>query len=157
MLTPPVHRAGYGAPPNRRGEMRRIVRLGCTVRRLDTWQLVGDRTADLSPQGMLLLSDERLAEGTEVVVSFQATELPIWFDTLGTVARIIEGRRPGDPGRAFGVRFETLPSVSRLILRGHLRRHPPTLARRERPAPVTTPDPDYAALVRDIWAGRSDG
>jgi hypothetical protein len=155
MLTPSVNRAACnGPPPNRRGEMRRSARLGCVVRRMDTWRLVGDRTVDLSPQGMLVLSDERLDWGTELVVSFQATDLPIWFDTLGTVTRVVEGRRPGDPGRALGVRFETLPSVQRLILRGHLRRHPPTASRRERPMELVSPDPDYAQIVKDIWAGR---
>ncbi len=134
--------------------MRRFTRLGCTVRRMDTWRLVGDRTIDLSPQGMLLLSDERIDHGTELVVSFQATELPIWFDTLASVTRVVEGRRPGDDGRAIGLHFETLPAVSRLILRGHLRRHPPTLPHRERPLELDSPDPDYAQIVSDIWAGR---
>jgi PilZ domain len=155
MMTPSLNRAACnGPPPNRRREMRRATRLGCTVRTMDAWRLVGDRTLDLSPQGMLLLSDERLEHGTELVVSFQATELPIWFDTLATVTRVVEGRRPGDDGRAFGVHFETLPAVSRLILRGHLRRHPSPPPRRERPVDLVSPDPDYATLVRAIWAGR---
>ena len=64
--------------------MRRSVRLPCRVRRMDDWRLLGDRAVDLSPQGLLLLSDERVDEGLELVVSFQATELPIWFDTRGT-------------------------------------------------------------------------
>ncbi|HEX4447023.1 MAG TPA: PilZ domain-containing protein, partial [Polyangiaceae bacterium] len=155
MLTASLHRAGCnGAPANRRREMRRAARLGCTVRRMDSWRLVGDRTVDLSPEGMLILSDERLDQGTELVVSFQATELPIWFDTLATVTRVVEGRRPGDAGRAIGVHFETLPAVSRLILRGHLRRHPLTMPRRDRPVELLSPDPDYAQIVKDIWAGR---
>jgi PilZ domain len=155
MLTPSLRRASCnGPPPNRRGEMRRMARLGCTVRRIDDWRLVGDRTLDLSPQGMLVLSDERLDWGTELVVSFQATELPIWFDTLASVTRVVEGRRPGDGGRAIGLHFETLPAVSRLILRGHLRRHPPTLPRRERPMDILPVDPDYAQIVQNIWNGR---
>ena len=153
-LTPSVRGAACnGPPPNRRREMRRLARFGCTVRRMDTWGLVGDRTLDLSPQGMLVLSDERLEWGTELVVSFQATELPIWFDTLATVTRLVEGRRPGDDGRAFGVHFETLPAVSRLILRGHLRRQPSPTPRRERPVDLVSPDPDYASFVKDVWAG----
>src|SRR5258707_734564 len=76
MRPPPLNGAGCtGPPPTRRREMRRATRLGCTVRAMDTWKLVGDRTLDLSPQGMLLLSDERIDCGTELVVSFQATEL----------------------------------------------------------------------------------
>jgi hypothetical protein len=107
---------------------------------------------------MLLLSDERVEEGSEVVVSFQATELPIWFDTLACVTRVVEGRRPGDPGRALGLRFETLPAVSRLILRGHLKRMPLAPPQRVPPLELTLTrrprDPDYASVVKDIWEGR---
>jgi hypothetical protein len=155
LLTPSVTRAACGAlAPNRRREMRRWARLGCRVRRVDDWSLVGDRTLDLSPQGMLVLSDERLDWGSEVVVSFQATELPIWFDTMATVVRVVEGRRPADAGRAIGLRFETLPAVSRLNLRGHLRKLPMTRPQREPTIDLGTGDrdPDYARIVKDIWA-----
>ncbi len=137
LLTPSLARAACGhLPANRRREMRRMVKLSCRVRRMDDWRLLGDRTLDLSPQGMLVLSDERVEEGLECVVSFQATELPIWFDACAKITRVVEGRRPGDPGRALGVRFETLPAVSRLILRGFLRRHPLTHAQREPPIDI---------------------
>jgi hypothetical protein len=112
---------------------------------------VGDRTVDLSPQGMLLLSDERADPGLELVVSFQATELPIWFDTFARVTRVVEGRRPGDGGRALGLHFETLPAVSRLILRGFLGRHPLTQAARKVPIdrlPRARRSVDYASEVR---------
>jgi hypothetical protein len=150
LLTPSLTRSGFGhLPPNRRGEMRRRVRLACRVRRMDDWRLLGDRTLDLSPAGMLVLSDERVEEGLDLVVSFQATELPIWFDACAKITRVVEGRRPGDPGRALGVRFETLPAVSRLILRGHLRRHPLTLAQRDPPLHlVRLSGTDYASEVR---------
>ncbi|HEY8039952.1 MAG TPA: PilZ domain-containing protein [Polyangiaceae bacterium] len=161
LLTPSLSRAAFGRlPPNRRHEMRRAIRLGCRVRRMDDWRLLGDRALDLSPQGMLVLSDERVEEGLDLVVSFQATELPIWFDTCAKVTRVVEGRRPGDPGRALGVHFETLPAVSRLILRGFLRKQPPTPALREPPidlqiADLQTPgDLDYAASVQRIYGDR---
>jgi hypothetical protein len=130
------------------------VRLGCRVRRVEDWRLLGDRAVDLSPQGMLVLSDERAEEGTELVVSFQATELPIWFDTFGTVTRVVHGRRPGDPGRALGVRFETLPAVSRLILRGYLRRMPPAPATREPPPDLIDERIDYAGMLRPLLLER---
>jgi hypothetical protein len=134
MLTPSLARAACGRlPVNRRREMRRAVRLGCRVRRIEDWRLLGDRTIDLSPQGMLVLSDEGVDEGTGLVVSFQATELPLWFDTCATVTRIVQGRRPGDCGRALGIHFDTLPAVSRLILRGFLRKLPAVRATRELP------------------------
>jgi hypothetical protein len=135
--------------------MRRTIRLGCRVRRIEDWRLLGDRTVDLSPQGMLVLSDEAVDEGTTLVVSFQATELPIWFDTCATVTRVVQGRRPADPGRALGIQFDTLPPVSRLILRGFLRKHPIVRASREPPLDVGRAQPDadvdYADAVRRIF------
>jgi hypothetical protein len=119
---------------------------------MDNWRLIGNRVVDLSPQGMLLLSDEPVEAGASLVVSFQATELPIWFDTCATVARIVEGRRPGDRGRAIGVHFETLPAVSRLILRGHLGRLPETPAQREVPLDIARARIDYASDVRRVIA-----
>lgn len=150
LLTPSLARAACGRlPTNRRGEMRRLVRLPCRVRRMDNWRLLGDRTVDLSPQGLLLLSDERVDEGLDLVVSFQATELPIWFDTCAKITRVVEGRRPADPGRALGVHFETLPAVSRLILRGFLRRQPPAPPQRELPIDLRSPPGlDYAGAIR---------
>jgi hypothetical protein len=151
LLTPSISRAACGTlPVNRRRETRRALRLGCRVRRVDDWKLLGDRTVDLSPEGMLVLSDERVEEGLDLVVSFQATELPIWFDTCATLTRVVEGRRPGDPGRALGVKFETLPAVSRLILRGFLRKHPLTTAQRDLPLDLALAQPepiDYARAL----------
>jgi hypothetical protein len=77
-------------------------------------------------------------------VSFRATDLGIWFDTDAIVTRCLAGRRPGDPrGLAIGVRFGSLDKVSRLILRGYLKRFTPPLPRRERII-------DYAATVGKI-------
>jgi len=154
LLTPSLARSACGRlPPNRRREIRRSATYGCRVRRLDTTRLVGDRTLDLSPQGMLVMSDEGLLEGTELLVSFMATELPIWFDTQATITRIVQGRRPGDVGRAFGLRFDSLPAVSRLILRGHLRKLPLAPPQREPPPVLVRRAPDYARIVKDISEG----
>jgi hypothetical protein len=155
LLTPSLARAACGGlPPNRRGEIRRALRFGCRVRRMDNLRLVGDRAVDLSPKGMLLLSDERLVAETIVQVSFMSTELPLWFDTRATMVRVVEGRRPGDSGRALGLRFDSLPSVARLILRGHLTKVPVTTPQREVPLDLRQRrDPDYARIVNDIFAG----
>jgi hypothetical protein len=153
LLTPSLVRSACGRlPSNRRGEIRRTLRLGCRVVRRSDWRLLGDRTVDLSPEGMLVLSDERVDEGSELVVSFQATDLPIWFDTRGTVARIVEGRRPGDQGRALGVHFDSFSPVSRLILRGHLSKLPAVDAQRELPFDLQqhAEHVDYAEEVRRI-------
>jgi hypothetical protein len=163
-LTPSVDRSANAGPAaNRRGEIRRLTRVACRVRRADSWRLVGDRTLDMSPQGMLLVSDEELDTSVDLVVSFQATELPIWFDTMATMTRVVAGRRPGDSGRrALGLHFETLPAVQRLILRGHLSKLPATYATREPPLHIALParkqareeQRDYARIVKDIWEGR---
>jgi hypothetical protein len=106
---------------------------------------------------MLVLSDERVEEGTSLVVSFQATDLPIWFDTCATVTRVVQARRPFDVGRALGIHFDTLPAVSRLILRGYLRRMPLTQPMREPPLEMAArlsgrgaTATDYAGMVRSI-------
>jgi hypothetical protein len=155
-LTPSLGRSACGRiAPNRRGEIRRAATFGCRVRRLESLRLVADRTLDLSPQGMLVMSDENMDEGARLMVSFQATEFPIWFDTQATVTRVIEGRRPGDVGRGLGLRFDTLPAVQRLILRGHLRKHPAALAQREPPSDLRRKqEPDYAQIIKDIMEGR---
>jgi hypothetical protein len=84
-----------------------------------------------------------------------ATNLGIWFDTMAKVSRVVEGRRDGDGGRAVGVRFITLPAVSRLILRGSLRKVPPPLPKRPRVRidVVREPPVDYARIIREIALG----
>jgi hypothetical protein len=158
LLTPTVAHAACGdVAKNRRGEIRRSVYLGCRVRKLANQRLVGDRMLDLSPQGMFLLSDENVDPGTEVFVSFLATDLPIWFDTRATVARIVEGRRVGDDGPGLGLRFRALPAVSRIILRGHLGKAPRKAPQRAWSEALTRSrrDPDYARIVKDIFEGRA--
>jgi hypothetical protein len=152
MLTPSLARAACGhLPPNRRGEMRRSVRIGCRVRAAGG-RLIGDRTVDLSPQGLLLLSDEDLAPGSELDVTFQASEPLLWFETRATVRRIVEGRRPGDRGRAVGLHFDSLSAVSRLILRGHLRKLPQPQPHRQVPHELVPAAIDYAGDVTRILA-----
>jgi len=130
---------------NDRKSVRRHVRIDCQVVRESDFALVGHRTLDLSPDGMLVRLSDDVLVGEKMLVSFQATQLGLWFDTQAEVTRIIRGRRPEDEGRAFGVKFTNMDSVSRLILRGHLRRVPPPLP--QRPTRV-----DYAATIRQIAA-----
>ena len=100
-LTPSLAPAAFGfvPPRNRRREVRRAVRLPCSVVRKEDWQLLGNQTVDLSPNGMLFLSNEHTDAGSEVLVGFLATELPIWFDTNATVTRIVEGGRRATRGQ----------------------------------------------------------
>ncbi len=157
-LTPSLARAAFGfvPPRDRRREIRRCICLPCCVVRREDWQLLGDRSVDLSPEGMLVLTDERTNEGSELLVSFQATDCRLWFDTSATVTRIVEGRRRGDKGRALGLRFQSLPAVSRLILRGHLRKFARSAALRDPPPELDAQEErvDYADLVRRILSER---
>lgn len=115
---------------NDRREIRRAVGLACTVVRESDFRVIAHRALDVSPDGMLVATDKDLAIGENVIVSFQATQLGLWFDTEATVARIVRGRRFGDRGAGVGLSFSTLERVKRFILRGHLRRVPPPLPRR---------------------------
>jgi hypothetical protein len=94
---------------------------------------------------MLVRQAYAVTLGDKMLVSFQATQLGLWFDMQAEVTRIIRGRRPEDEGRAFGLKFLDVAPVSRLILRGHLRRVPP-------PVPQRPTRLDYAATIRQIAA-----
>ncbi len=133
----------FFVPRNQRVSTRHAVELSCQVVRERDFRLVGDTTLDLSAEGMLVRSVADLTPGEDVLVSFHAKKLGIWFDMDARVARVIRGRRPTDRGRAIGLRFHDISPISRLILRGHLRRLPPPVPRRE----VRV---DYAETVRRI-------
>lgn len=130
---------------NQRTSSRHQARVQCQVVRESDFRLLGSQTLDLSVDGMLVRSDAQVTLGDNVIITFQATPFGLWFDAEGTVTRIIQGRRPGDQGRAIGVHFHSLSYLSRLILRGHLRRIPP-------PLPARATRMDYAETVRQIAA-----
>lgn len=131
---------------SQRRALRKAYPLHCRVVREHDFVLLGEHGLDLSPDGMLVRCERDVRVGEECVVSFKATELGIWFDSVATVVRIVHGRRPTDRGRAIGLRFDTLDSVHKLILRGHLRKVPP-------PLPAREPRIDYAATIRKIAGG----
>ncbi len=130
---------------NDRKTTRHALRLPCQVVRDGDFRLVGERTLDVSSGGLLVRSHAEVKIGDNVIVAFQATPLGLWFESQAKVTRIIKGRRPGDNGRAFGVRFTDMSSISRLILRGHLKRVPPPVPKRPRRI-------DYAASIKQIAA-----
>ena len=101
---------------------------------------------------MLVQCEARLDVGAELVVTFKATGMGVRFVTRAVVTRLVAGRRRSNRGRAVGLRFVGLSSVSRLILRGILHALPPGPASRE-PPPEPAPadegeeDVDYAGLI----------
>lgn len=126
-----------------RGAGRRAVRVDCQVVRERDFKLLGETGLDLSADGMFLLSSAPALTGDELIVSLRVPGTDRWIDTAATVARVVHGRRQGDRGRGFGVRFEPLCAEDRQLLRWVLRRMPP-------PLPARTPRIDYAATASFI-------
>jgi hypothetical protein len=122
---------------------RHAVGLRCQLVRERDFKLLGVCAIDLSVGGMLVQSGVPVLTGEPVIMSFEAPWLRCWFDATGTVARVVHGRRPGDFGRAVGVRFDRLDSVTRAFLIAGLRYLPKLNATR-------APRIDYAATMKRI-------
>jgi hypothetical protein len=138
----------------RRGAIRRSVRVDCEVVRERDFRLIGRRGIDLSDSGMLVLSETcggsgaprgwgslRVLTGEEVVVTFKAPTTRLWFDCSATVARVVHGRRPEDWGACLGLSFE-MDALTRAFLRAELRGFPP-------PLPAREPRVEYAVTARE--------
>jgi hypothetical protein len=127
-----------------RRAIRRAVRLECEVVREHDFKLVATRAVDLSPEGMLVLSEATVLTGEEVIVTFRTPSknggAELWFDAVGTVTRVVHGRRPGDFGPCLGIHFDDAEEVSKIVLGDKLRKMPPPLPRRA----VRL---DYAAMI----------
>ena len=119
---------------------RRAIRVECQVVRERDFRLVASQGVDLSPTGMLVATEERVLTGEPLLVTFRLPRTERWFDTEGTIARVVHGRRPGDRGRCFGLEFHQLDAETRRLLARALRDVPPPVPKRERRV-------DYAASV----------
>jgi hypothetical protein len=110
-----------------RRAFRRFVRLPCEVIREHDFRVVGTLAVDLSTRGMLVRAQPRknVLTGEEVVVAFQ-TKDNRWFDAMGTVARVLHGRRPTDDGVCLGVEFHAVAPELASLLFEHLRGKDPT-------------------------------
>jgi len=125
---------------HQRRVVRRSLRVDCQIVRERDFKLIGSRGLDLSPQGMLVMAQERVLTGEPVLVAFRLPRQHYWFDAEAVVARVVHGRRPGDRGRCFGLAFEWLTADAQRHLRGVLRGLPP-------PLPMREPRIDYADTV----------
>ena len=132
--------------PHRRRGTRRTYRAACQAVRMDDLTLVGERVLDLSPRGMLLACDARMAVVQEVLVSFRSPWLGPGVVALGEVRRVLEGWRLGDPGYCAALRFLELEETPRRELEERLVHLPPVPAARRYPN-------DYAQTVRAISMG----
>jgi hypothetical protein len=120
--------------------LRRSVRVDCQVVRERDFRLVGSRSIDLSPAGMLVMLQEPVLTGEPLLVAFRLPRSDYWFDSEAVVARVLHARRPGDLCRSFAVEFESLDAGAQEFLGRTLRGTPP-------PLPMREPRIDYAGSV----------
>jgi hypothetical protein len=113
-----------------RRTFRREVMLSCQVVRERDFRLVGSLALDMSTEGMLVLTGERILTGEDMLVSFRAPRTGEWFDLDATVARVLHGRRPGDRGRCLGLSFHRMPESATMSLFENLRGLPAAVPHR---------------------------
>jgi hypothetical protein len=123
-----------------RRTLRHAVTVTCHVVRERGFVLLGERGLDLSATGMLLASCCHAVPGEPVFIALEVPGTSRWIDTLGTVARVVRGRRPGDPGPCIGLNFGPLSSEDNRLVRWALRRKAP-------PLPARPTRIDYAATA----------
>jgi len=129
-----------------RRALRHAVDISCSVVRERDSKLASLRAIDLSPEGMRVeLKEVDVDVGDRFFVCFRTTPFGIWFYTDAYATRLLHGRRPKEKCRSLGLKFGSLSAVSRLCIRGALRRIPPHLPQRE-------PRIDYAATIGRILA-----
>lgn len=131
--------------PRIRRSVRRAVRASCQAVAIDGFRLVGQRVLDLSTRGMLVACDTNVEIGEDVLVSFRAPHGGPYIDAEASIARVVAGWRPWDPGYCVGLRFTRLESAARNELLVRLAGLPP-------PVPSRPLRRDYAETVRRIWA-----
>jgi hypothetical protein len=125
---------------SQRRALRRAVRFHCQVVREHDFRLVGHRALDVSPEGMLVMNDDRILTGEDLIVTFRLPRTRLWFDVQATAARVIHGRRPTDKGHCVGLEFHSFDETDKRRIRAHLRGVPPPVPARERRV-------DYAGSV----------
>jgi len=125
---------------SQRRAIRRATTVECQVVREHDFKLIGRWGLDVSPDGMLVVSDTRVLTGEDVIVSFRVPRTCGWLDCEATVARVVHGRRPTDRARGLGLEFHSLGRDTKSALDAAMRRIPPPLPAREKRI-------DYAASI----------
>ncbi|QQR90277.1 MAG: PilZ domain-containing protein [Myxococcales bacterium] len=128
--------------------LRRAVNVPCQVVSDAQFELLGQRTLDLSIEGMQVETDKYVAPGEQLVVSFKSPVGNLWFDAEAEVVRTIHGYRRSDEGRAIAIRFKYFDRVSKHLLSTRLEGFAP-------PVPKRRLRPDYAASVQGIFYAKS--
>lgn len=121
-----------------RRAFRRYVRLDCRVVRETDFKELADVALDLSTDGMLIRTTERVLTGEELIIVFRPPGSNRIIDAAASVARVVHGRRPGDRGRALGVSFDEMRPSDRDHLWDCLRGLPAPEPLRDPLAGITT-------------------
>jgi hypothetical protein len=111
---------------------RRQVLLDCQVVRERDFRLVSSLAFDLSTDGALVLTGDRVLTGEPLLVSFRPPNGGAWLDLEATVARVIHGRRDGDRGRCLGLSFHSVGESDYYRLFEGIRGLPPASSAFER-------------------------
>lgn len=124
--------------------LRRAIELPCEVVSLDRFALLGERTLDVSLGGALIAASADVEAGEHVLLHLTAPD-QTKVCAEAVVARVVQGQRQGDSGRALGLRFLRASTLRLQRLMAQLRGTPP-------PVPGRHLRVDYAAMVRAIGA-----
>ncbi len=106
----------------RRKSYRRRVHLDyCQVLREHDFRVVSTMALDISSQGALVRTTLPVLTGEEIILSLRPAQRSHWLDLLGTVTRVVHGRRKSDKGRCLGLEFYGIDEAARRALLPHLR------------------------------------
>ena len=79
--------------------------------------IISDRALDVSSNGLRVRAIAELRVGAPVRLKLRIPGSGVWVEGEGEVARRIEGRRAGDEGRSYGIRFRRMSPLSRQLVR----------------------------------------
>ncbi|MBK6513694.1 MAG: hypothetical protein IPM79_30225 [Polyangiaceae bacterium] len=99
---------------------RHSVRLGCQIVRERDFKLVSEEIVELSEEGALVVPRFRLLTGENLLLTFMAPFTRTFIDAEAVVARVIHGRRLGDPGPSLGISITHMDSAAQALVKSQL-------------------------------------
>ncbi|MEM7608429.1 MAG: PilZ domain-containing protein [Myxococcota bacterium] len=126
-----------------RRETRRLARTACQVVAERGFRLLGERTLDVSPHGLLLATRALAIVGESVLISLRIPGGSSWIDAAGAVRRVLW---QNERVHALAIEFEPLSLTDRALLQASLQRKPPIFGQAPRIRR------DYAGWVARIAA-----
>lgn len=109
---------------------RHAVSLECRALAENGDRFFEGKTLDVSTEGLRILSEAKVVVGEPVVLALRLPRQATWIDAHARVARIEEGVRDGDPGRAIALEFTAMDHADRYRLYYSTQALPPPMPRR---------------------------